>query len=66
LPFGDFSSTLCIENKKGEEKTSSDYFLAENTLPWWAIGTSLIASNISAFFCLAYFGKKQRQMPQFG
>lgn len=34
--------------KKGEEKTSSDYFLAGRTLPWWAIGASLIASNISA------------------
>jgi SSS family solute:Na+ symporter len=35
-------------SKKGEEKTSADYFLAGNTLPWWAIGTSLIAANISA------------------
>ncbi|TAH26438.1 MAG: sodium/glucose cotransporter [Cytophagales bacterium] len=34
--------------KKGEEKNSRDYFLAGNTLPWWAIGTSLIAANISA------------------
>lgn len=34
--------------KKGHEKNSSDYFLASKALPWWAIGTSLIASNISA------------------
>ncbi len=34
--------------KKGEEQTTKDYFLAGNTLPWWAIGTSLIAANISA------------------
>lgn len=34
--------------KKGREKTSNDYFLAGNTLPWWAIGASLIAANISA------------------
>jgi SSS family solute:Na+ symporter len=34
--------------KKGHEKNSSDYFLASKSLPWWAIGTSLIASNISA------------------
>lgn len=34
--------------KKGVEKTSNDYFLAGNTLTWWAIGSSLIASNISA------------------
>jgi len=35
-------------NKKGEEKSSSDYFLAGNTLTWWAVGASLIAANISA------------------
>lgn len=34
--------------KKGQEETSSDYFLASRALPWWAIGASLIASNISA------------------
>ncbi|MEO0787212.1 MAG: sodium/solute symporter [Bacteroidota bacterium] len=27
--------------------TSSDYFLASRSLPWWAVGGSLIASNIS-------------------
>lgn len=34
--------------KKGEDKTSSDYFLAGRSLTWWAIGASLIAANISA------------------
>ena len=34
--------------KKGEVKTTEDYFLAGKTLPWWAIGASLIAANISA------------------
>lgn len=34
--------------KKGKEKNSSDYFLASKSLPWWAIGASLIAANISA------------------
>ena len=34
--------------KAGHEKNARDYFLAGNTLPWWAIGASLIASNISA------------------
>lgn len=29
-------------------KNTSDYFLASKNLPWWAIGTSLIAANISA------------------
>ena len=35
-------------SKKGEEKSSNDYFLAGNTLTWWAVGASLIAANISA------------------
>ncbi len=34
--------------KKKEETSSKDYFLAEGSLTWWAIGASLIASNISA------------------
>jgi SSS family solute:Na+ symporter len=34
--------------KKGEQKDTSDYFLASRSLPWWAIGASLIAANISA------------------
>jgi SSS family solute:Na+ symporter len=34
--------------KKGHKKDSSDYFLASKSLPWWAIGASLIAANISA------------------
>jgi len=34
--------------KAGHQKDSSDYFLASKSLPWWAIGASLIAANISA------------------
>ncbi|MFO8129264.1 MAG: sodium/sugar symporter [Bacteroidales bacterium] len=34
--------------RKGQERTAQDYFLASKSLPWWAIGASLIASNISA------------------
>ena len=34
--------------KEGKEKNSADYFLASKSLPWWAIGASLIAANISA------------------
>ncbi len=34
--------------KKGKDKTAEDYFLAGKSLPWWAIGASLIAANISA------------------
>jgi SSS family solute:Na+ symporter len=34
--------------KKSAAADSKDYFLAEGSLTWWAIGASLIASNISA------------------
>ncbi|MEJ2902662.1 sodium/sugar symporter [Pedobacter panaciterrae] len=34
--------------KKTKTADSKDYFLAEGSLTWWAIGASLIASNISA------------------
>ncbi len=34
--------------KAGHTKNTSDYFLASKNLPWWAIGASLIAANISA------------------
>ena len=34
--------------KKGDERDAGDYFLAGRGLAWWAIGASIIASNISA------------------
>lgn len=34
--------------KKAKSTSSKDFFLAEGSLTWWAIGASLIASNISA------------------
>ena len=34
--------------KAGHQKDTKDYFLASRSLPWWAIGASLIAANISA------------------
>ena len=40
---------IYIYNRKKAKATSSkDFFLAEGSLTWWAIGASLIASNISA------------------
>ncbi|NHE58252.1 sodium/sugar symporter [Cyclobacterium plantarum] len=39
---------LVSREKKGHIKDSNDYFLASKALPWWAVGASLIASNISA------------------
>ncbi|MEX0680533.1 MAG: sodium/sugar symporter [Balneolales bacterium] len=38
---------LFISKRKGTGDSES-YFLASKSLPWWAIGTSLIAANISA------------------
>ena len=35
-------------SKEGKTKNAEDYFLASKSLPWWAIGASLIAANISA------------------
>ncbi len=44
---------LCVglwmsRDKKGHQKNAEDYFLASKSLPWWAVGASLIAANISA------------------
>ena len=41
-------ATYVSRAKSGEERSAEDYFLAGRTLPWWAIGASLIAANISA------------------
>ena len=41
-------ATYVSRNKKGSERSAEDYFLAGRSLPWWAIGASLIAANISA------------------
>ncbi len=38
---------IWISNRNKQE-TVQDYFLASKSLPWWAVGGSLIASNISA------------------
>src|SRR5450631_1406704 len=38
-----------IYRKKGKKATdTAAFFLAEGSLTWWAIGASIIASNISA------------------
>jgi len=36
------------QDEEGHQKDAEDYFLAGKSLPWWAIGASLIAANISA------------------
>lgn len=43
-----FMGLYVSREKKGHIKNSQDYFLASKALPWWAVGASLIASNISA------------------
>ena len=46
---GIFVLAQWVSREKGEhKKDAQDYFLASRALPWWAIGTSLIAANISA------------------
>jgi SSS family solute:Na+ symporter len=47
--IGIFLLAQWVSREKGEhKKDAQDYFLASRALPWWAIGTSLIAANISA------------------
>lgn len=43
-----FMGIWVSRGKKGVQKSAEDYFLAGKSLPWWAIGASLIAANISA------------------
>ena len=47
--FGIFVlAQLVSREPAGHKKDAKDYFLASKALPWWAIGASLIAANISA------------------
>ncbi|MBL4827025.1 MAG: sodium/sugar symporter [Spongiibacteraceae bacterium] len=41
-------ATFISREKTGHNKDTKDYFLAGKSLPWWAVGASLIAANISA------------------
>jgi len=43
-----FVAQWVSREKSGHAKDTKDYFLAGRALPWWAIGASLIAANISA------------------
>lgn len=44
----------------GGAKSTEDYFLAGKSLPWWAIGASLIAANISAEQIIGMSGEGYR------
>lgn len=54
LVFGAYAALILFvglwvsRDKSGHQKNAEDYFLASKSLPWWAIGASLIAANISA------------------
>ena len=43
-----FAIAQWVSRDSGGEKNTEDYFLAGKSLPWWAIGASLVAANISA------------------
>lgn len=43
-----FVGLFVSRSKKGDKRDANDYFLAGRGLAWWAIGASIIASNISA------------------
>jgi SSS family solute:Na+ symporter len=43
-----FYGYYIYQRKKSAVSSTKDFFLAEGSLTWWAIGASLIASNISA------------------
>ena len=49
--IGIFSLAQYVSREKaGHEKDTSDYFLASKNLPWWAIGSSLIATDFASPF----------------
>jgi len=37
-----------LSRSKGKERNSADYFFASKSLPWFLVGSSIIAANISA------------------
>lgn len=59
LAFGAYFIVLCLIGfwaGKKKEKGSEDYFLAGRTLPWYVVGTSFIASNISTEHFIGMIG----------
>ncbi len=45
--FAIFILAQWVSREKNHAKDTKDYFLASKALPWWAVGGSLIAANIS-------------------
>ena len=46
--FGIIAIASYVSRQGNKQRSPEDYFLAGRSLPWWAIGASLIAANISA------------------
>ena len=38
------------------QKTKRDYFLAGDKLPWWMVGGSIVAANISSHHLVGVMG----------
>jgi len=56
-----FAVAIYVSREKdGHSKNTEDYFLAGKSLPWWAIGASLIAANISAEQIIGMSGEGYR------
>ena len=54
LAFGAYFVVLCFTGLwvgRKEKTEANDYFLAGRTLPWYVVGSSFIASNISSKHC---------------
>lgn len=57
--FGLYFVVLCVIGfwtGRKKKKGSEDYFLAGRTLPWYVVGTSFIASNISSEHFIGMIG----------
>ena len=50
-------ATYVSRKESGSERSAEDYFLAGRSLPWWAIGASLIAANIYAEQMIGMYGQ---------
>ena len=49
-------SLIGIKFGKNRKRDSSDYFLAGRTLPWYVVGSSFIAANISTEHFIGMIG----------
>src|SRR5215831_11067311 len=60
VEFFVFLAALCLVgffSGRGERKSSTDYFLAGRRLPWYAVGGSYVAANVSTEHSSAWWGQ---------